>query len=102
MFQVAREDHGKWMCLVNDNEEFNAVKNFVTLHIGVEAGMGINVHGGDLMSREGILRLVEGESVDIKCYANNGYPLPNFIWLAPIRKNLSASLQISEASFISL
>jgi hypothetical protein len=100
MFQVAKEDHGKWMCLVNDNEEFNAVKNFVTLHIGVEADMGINVHGGDLMSRERILRLVEGEGVDIKCYANNGYPPANFIWLAPIRKNLSASLQIFEASFI--
>ena len=86
------------MCLVNDNEEFNAVKNFVTLHIGVEAKMGINVHGGDLMSREGILRLVEGELVDIKCYANNGYPAANFVWLAPVRKNLSASLQIFEAS----
>merc|ERR1719483_865371 len=48
------------------------------------------------MSREGILRLVEGELVDIKCYANNGYPAANFVWLAPIRKNLSASLQIFE------
>ena len=86
------------MCLVNDNEEFNALKNFVTLHIGVEARMGINVHGGDLMSREGILRLVEGENVDMKCYADGGYPLPNFLWLAPVRKNLSDSLQLSEAS----
>ena len=84
------------MCLVNDNVEFNAVKNFITLHTGVEAAMGVNVHGGDLISREGILRLVEGQAVDIMCYANNGYPLPNFLWLAPIRKNLSASLQIFE------
>jgi hypothetical protein len=96
--QVVREDHSRWMCLVNDIVDFNARKSFVTLHIGVEAKMGINVHGGDLISREGILRLVEGVDVDIKCYANGGYPLPTFLWLAPIRKNLSASLQIFEAS----
>ena len=95
---MAREDHGNWMCLVNDNKNFNAVKNFVTLHVGVEAKMGVNVHGGDLMSREGILRLVEGEEVDIKCYADNGYPLSTFLWLAPIRKNLSASLHLFEVS----
>ena len=82
------------MCLVNDNEEFNAVKNFITLHVGVEARMGLNVQGGDLISREGVLRLVEGESVDIKCYADKGYPPATFLWLAPVRKNLSASLQI--------
>ena len=76
---------------MNDNEEFNAVKNFLTLHIGVESSMGISVQGGHLMAREGVLRLVEGESVDIKCYANHGYPPANFLWLAPIRNNRSSS-----------
>ena len=46
--QVASEDHGRWTCLVNDIVDFNARKTFVTLHIGVEAKMGINVHGGDI------------------------------------------------------
>ena len=84
--------------MVNDNEEFNAVKNFLTLHIGVESRMGLIVQGGQLMAREGVLRLVEGESVDIKCYANHGYPPATFLWLAPIRNNLSASLQIFQVS----
>ena len=36
-FQVEREDHGEWMCLVNDNKEFNAVKEFVRLEVSLEA-----------------------------------------------------------------
>jgi hypothetical protein len=35
--QVAAEDHGRWMCLVNDIENFDATKKFVDLHVGVEA-----------------------------------------------------------------
>ena len=80
------------MCLVNDNEEFNAVKNFVTVHIGVEARMGVIVHSR--LVAEKVLTVVEGEFVDIKCYAEEGYPPASFLWLAPIRKNLSAGLQI--------
>ena len=31
--QVEVEDHGEWMCLVNDNEQFDAVKQFVFLEV---------------------------------------------------------------------
>ena len=48
--------------------------------------------------REGILKVTEGFHVDILCYGYEGYPEPKFIWLAPIRSNLSASLQIYEVN----
>ena len=84
------------MCLVNDNETFSANKNFLTLHVGVEARMGINIHGGEVLHQAGVLRVQEGAGVDLLCYAHQGFPAPQFVWLAPVRSNLSASLQIYE------
>ena len=84
------------MCLVNDNETFSANKHFLTLHVGVEAKMGINIHGGEVLYTEGVLRVTEGAGVDLLCYGYEGYPAPQFVWLAPVRTNLSATLQIYE------
>ena len=52
VFQATREDHGRWMCLINDNETFSANKHYVAIHIGVEANMGININGGDVLYRK--------------------------------------------------
>lgn len=84
------------MCLINDNETFSANKQYVTLHVGIEASMGININGGEVFNSNGILRVTEGEHVDILCYGYDGYPEPTFLWMAPIRTNMSASLQIFE------
>ena len=29
-----------------------------------------------------------------RCYANNGFPLPSFFWIPPVRHSLSAGLQV--------
>ena len=84
------------MCLINDNETFSANKHYVTLHVGVEASMGINFNGGTVINTDGVLKVTEGDQVDILCYGYEGYPAPSFLWMAPIRSNLSASLQIFE------
>merc|ERR1719431_704294 len=39
--EVSKPDHGRWMCLVNDNKEFNTIKEFVTLLVGVTANTGV-------------------------------------------------------------
>ena len=41
--KVAAEDHGRWMCLVNDIENFDATKNFVDLHVGMEAAVEVSI-----------------------------------------------------------
>ena len=30
-----------------------------------------------------------------RCYADNGFPLPSFFWIPPVRHSLSAGLQVS-------
>ena len=29
-----------------------------------------------------------------RCYADNGFPLPSFFWIPPVRHSLSAGLQV--------
>ena len=41
--QVEREDHGEWMCLVNDNQQFDAVKQFVFLEVIIMAIISIKI-----------------------------------------------------------
>ena len=55
LFQATREDHGRWMCLINDNETFSANKHYVALHVGVEANLGININGGDVIYRKRLM-----------------------------------------------
>ena len=43
--QASPADHGNWMCLVNDNLQFNAIKKFVTILVGVEAVTGLTLGG---------------------------------------------------------
>ena len=46
--EARRESHGEWLCLVNDNQTFNAIKRFVRLHVGIEAETGIKIDGGEV------------------------------------------------------
>ena len=86
------------MCLVNDNLQFNAIKKFVTILVGVEAVTGLTVGGptpispimivlllycqipsynvkwksssGRDISKEGLLSVTEGEPVDLRFVFN--------------------------------
>merc|ERR1711962_432909 len=37
--RLGREDHGKWMCLLNDIQEFDTVKSTVSVEVGVAASV---------------------------------------------------------------
>jgi len=78
--RLAREDHGTWMCLLNDIKEFDTVKASVYVEVGVAASIEWGSIQG--MEEEGRLVLVEGDTRDIQCVARAGYPTPTFTWTA--------------------
>ena len=55
-------DHGQWMCLINDNMEFNSIKQFLTLNVGVIPVTGISIEAGDVFDAdtETKVEVVEG------------------------------------------
>ena len=83
------------MCLVNDNTEFNTIKEFISVKVGVVAKTGINVEGGEEFD-EGVLHLVEGDKIDMSCYAKDGYPAADVQWAAVERDNGTNSFEISQ------
>jgi len=75
--RVSREDHGNWMCLLNDITEFDTVKERVKVEIGVEA----EAVWRPMEGLEGnVLSLVEGEEREVVCEGREGYPAPSFLW----------------------
>jgi len=75
--RVSREDHGNWMCLLNDITEFDTVKERVKVEVGVEA---VGVWGAVDGLEGGVLSLVEGEEREVVCEGRQGYPAPSFLW----------------------
>ena len=80
--QVSKEDHGRWMCLINDNQEFNSIKQYLTISVGVVPKSGVILEGNDLYDdlTETVVEVVEGETIRLSCYANGGYPPANIRW----------------------
>jgi len=78
--RLAREDHGNWMCLLNDIKEFDTVKASVYVEVGVEASIQWGSIQG--LEEDGRLVMVEGDTRDIQCVARGGYPTPTFTWTA--------------------
>ena len=83
------------MCLVNDNKEFNTIKEFISVKVGVIAETGVTIEGGEEYDA-GVLQLVEGDSIDVLCYARHGYPAAYLAWSGPENKNGSDDLIISQ------
>ena len=83
------------MCLVNDNKEFNTIKEFISVKVGVIAETGVTIEGGEAYE-DGVLQLVEGDSIDVSCYAKHGYPSAEVDWSAPERENGTDGLIISQ------
>jgi len=88
------------MCLVNDNTEFNTIKEFISVKVGVAAETGLTIEGGEAFN-DGVLHLVEGDKIDMSCYAKNGYPAADVEWAAVQNDKSTESLVISKAREIS-
>ena len=93
--QVSRADHGQWMCLVNDNREFNSLKQFLNLNVGVTPDTGISVEAGEVFDAdaETKVEVVEGDSIALSCYARRGYPPARIFWYYDISNETSIRVQ---------
>ena len=68
------------MCLINDNQEFNSIKQYLTISVGVVPKSGVMVEANDLYETESVVEVVEGETIRLFCYANGGYPPADISW----------------------
>ena len=68
---MSRADHGQWMCLINDNKNFDSVKQFVSLDVGVIPDTGVSIEAGSLYDAdtESRVEVVEGDNIALSCYA---------------------------------
>ena len=87
------------MCLVNDNKEFNTIKEFISVSVGVVAETGVTVEGVEVHDGD-VIEAVEGDSLDILCYARNGYPGAEIEWSVPEDDNIT-SLSVSQVRLTS-
>ena len=89
--QVSRADHGQWMCLINDNKNFDSVKQFVSLDVGVIPDTGISIEAGSLYEAitETRVEVVEGDNIALSCYARQGFPPSLVSWEHDITNDTS-------------
>lgn len=59
---VRREDHGQWMCLVADPENFEQVRSNIDLEVGVRAEVRFDPNFGS----KNELTVTEGEKVKVR------------------------------------
>ena len=90
-FQVTREDHGLWMCLINDNKNFDSVKQFVSVDVGVIPDTGVSIEAGNMWDADTETRVevVEGDNIALSCYARHGFPPSLVSWEHDITNDTS-------------
>ena len=90
-FQVTREDHGLWMCLINDNKNFDSVKQFVSVEVGVIPDTGVSIEAGNMWDADTETRVevVEGDNIALSCYARHGFPPSLVSWEHDITNDTS-------------
>ena len=67
---------------MNDNQEFNSIKQYLTISVGVVPESGVIVEANDLHDglTETVVEVVEGETIRLTCYASGGYPGADIVW----------------------
>ena len=75
---VQREDRGTWMCLLQDGENFQPAQKLLQVEVATRGQLELMVR--DKQVSEGVLRLTEGDEVDVECKVENAFPAPEFSW----------------------
>ena len=70
------------MCLINDNYNFDSLKQFVSLDVGVIPDTGVSIEAGSLYDADTETRVevVEGDNIALSCYARQGFPPSLVSW----------------------
>ena len=66
---------------MGSGEEFKTDRREIDMEIGSESA--IELEYKKVEEGEEVLRVVEGEEVEIRCTADHGYPGHSFVWTGP-------------------
>ena len=84
---------------MNDNKEFDTIKEYISLNVGVIAETGMTIAGNEV-GDWGSIEVVEGDSLDVQCYARHGYPEAQLDWTVLEKENVSVSQVLLHLCFL--
>merc|ERR1719150_3516128 len=90
---VTTEDWGRWMCLVQDGEDFHTHRKYINVEVATKAVVTLswndnNNNNNNNDNNQGalsgrILEVMEDTETNIYCAARKAYPRPTFLWSPP-------------------
>ena len=75
---IQRADRGTWMCLLQDGEQFQPAQKLLQVEVATRGQVEMVVR--DKQVSEGVVRLTEGDEVELECKVDNAFPAPEFLW----------------------
>ena len=81
MKNITVDDHGVYMCLLNQAELFHTDRAYVNVEVATPAKLEMKRMGE--MEESSTLDLMEGETVQMECAGKEAYPAPSFLWNLP-------------------
>jgi len=105
---IGRRDHGTWTCLLTLQEDFSSLRSWVEIRVETRPILSLElVLGGKKVrvkksSLPPTLNMIEGQTKEVICRADQAYPKPTFLWTLgqasllsrhPHPPSLSTSLQ---------
>ena len=82
---VSIEDHGTFMCLLNQADVFHTDQSYLELEIATRAQIKLRKKQSE---EKRFLELVEGDWVDLVCEGKRAYPAPSFEWNVPGKESV--------------
>ena len=79
--KVSLQDHGDYMCLLNQADVFHTDRKYVSLAVASPARLEIRRLEEE--EETSVLELVEGELVEVECSAAGAFPRVEFLWSLP-------------------
>ena len=80
---------------MNDNKDFNTVKEFTSVNVGVISEKGVTVDGVEVHDGD-VVEAMEGDSLAVLCYAKHGYPGAEIEWTVPEDDNITYDLAVHQ------
>ena len=78
---VSLQDHGDYMCLLNQADVFHTDRKYVRIAVANPARLELRRLEEE--QETSVLELVEGELVEIECSAVGAFPSVEFLWSVP-------------------
>ena len=76
---ITLDDHGNFLCLLNQAETFLTARATVKVEVATEASIRVRVGESEVEKVEA----VDGEMVELECEARRAHPAPTLTWVVP-------------------